>query len=503
MGTPSDTKPRRMGLSAASLKSLEPGITVPTYPREHLCHAWVHIGVGAFHRAHQAVYLDDLAEQRLSDQWGVCGVGLLGQDKRMEEALLPQQCLYTVVERSASAEHARVVGSLIRYLFAPEHREEVLGVLADADTRIVSLTITEGGYNFNQTTGEFEAANPAVQADLRQPTAPSTVFGYVCEALERRRRAGIAPFTLLSCDNLQGNGAIARKMMTSFAALRDDALAAWIAANVAFPNCMVDRIAIQTTDEDRAMVARAFGIEDAWPVVTEPFRQWVIEDTFCNGRPHLEEVGAQIVGDVHPYEMMKIRLLNASHQALAYLGYLCGYRYVHEVMNDPQFQVFIGRMMDVEITPHLAPVPGVDLAAYKRSLIERFANPKIRDRVSRICFDASARMPKFLLPTLSEALAGRRPHRLLTLAVAGWFRYLRGVDEQGDPIQIEDQMADQLQALARAGGDDPRPLLGIHSLFGDLGQDQGFVAELEEALHRLSSQGARATLAHYLETATV
>jgi mannitol-1-phosphate/altronate dehydrogenase len=419
----------------------------------------------------------------------------------MEEALLPQQCLYSVVERSNRVETARVVGAMGRYLFAPENRENVLDVLAGADTRIVSLTITEGGYNFNQVTGEFEASHPAVQADLQHPSTPSTVFGYICEALDRRRKAGRAPFTLLSCDNLQGNGAVARKMMVSFAALRDQGLASWIDANVSFPNCMVDRIAVQTTDQDREMVTQTFGIVDAWPVVTEPFRQWVIEDAFCNGRPPLQEVGAQIVEDVHPYEMMKIRLLNASHQAMAYLGYLRGYRYIDDVMSDPLFQVFIRRMMDVEVTPHLAPVPGVDLAAYKRSLMERFANPKIRDQVSRICFDSSARMPKFLLPTLSEALSTHQPHALLTLAVAGWFRYLTGVDEQGEMIQIEDQMADQLQALAREGGEDPRPLLGVHRLFGDLGQDQEFVTSLEEALHLLYTQGARATLSNYLSSA--
>jgi mannitol 2-dehydrogenase len=211
-------------------------------------------------------------------------------------------------------------------------------------------------------------------------------------------------------------------------------------------------------------------------------------------------VGAQVVGDVHPYEMMKIRLLNASHQAMGYLGYLCGYRYIHEVMADPLFQLFIGRMMDVEITPHLEPVPGIDLAAYKQSLLERFANPKIRDRISRINFDASARIPKFLLPTLSEALATRQPHRLMTLALAGWFRYLTGVDEQGEPITIEDQMVDELQALARQGGEDPRPLLSVHRLFGDLAQNEGFFTSLAEALHMLYAQGARATLSEYLSS---
>lgn len=485
-------------LNQANLETIGTRIPVPTYPRERLEPAIVHIGVGGFHRAHQAVYLDELAERRVTDQWGITGVGLLPQDRRMAEALLPQQCLYTVVERGAHAPRARVVGSMTRYLFAPENPELVLGALEDGRTRLVTLTITEGGYNFNQTSGEFEADNPAIQHDLRHPSAPTTVFGYIREALERRRRAGIAPFTVLSCDNIQSNGDVTKKMITSFARLRDDGLAAWIEANVAFPNCMVDRITIQTTDEDRAMVARTFDIADAWPVVTEPFRQWVIEDRFGNGRPPLEEVGAQFVTDVHPYEMMKIRLLNASHQAIGYLGYLCGYRYIHEVMGDPRFVAFMRRLMDEEITPLLPPVPGIDLDQYKGSLIERFANPEIRDQVSRICFDGSSRMPKFLLPSLSEALASGRPHTLLTLAVAGWFRYLSGIDEQGEPILVEDQMVEALQALAREGREDPRPLLRLTALFGDLAANEPFAAELEEALRLLYRRGARAALGRYL-----
>ncbi len=485
-------------LNEANLKLLRPDIAAPTYPRGRLKRAILHFGVGGFHRSHQAVYLDDLAEHRITDQWGLCGVGLLAQDKRMERALLPQQCLYTVVSRSVGAETARVVGSMTNYLFAPERREQVLDALTDPDTRLVTLTITEGGYNFDQVTGEFEATNPEIQEDLRTPTAPSTVFGYITEALNRRRQAGVAPFTVLSCDNLQSNGTLTRKMITSFAALRDAGLAKWIETSVAFPNAMVDRITIQTTDEDRRSVAATFGIQDNWPVVTEPFRQWVIEDTFSNGRPPFEEVGAQFVSDVHPYEMMKIRLLNASHQALGYLGYLCGYRYVHEAMNDPDFRAFIRRMMDEEVTPLLAPVPGIDLQEYKRSLLERFANTEIKDTLLRLCFDGSSRMPKFLLPSVVEARAAGSPYRLLTLATAGWFRYLLGEDEQGAPIPIEDQMVDQLRALAAEGKEDPRPLLRMQSLFGDLAHDEGFVTALQEALRLLYGQGARATLRHYL-----
>ncbi len=480
-----------------------PGVEVPTYQRERLTQAIVHLGVGGFHRAHQAVYLDDLAQQGISGDWGECGVGLLPQDKRMADALAPQQCLYTLVQRSAQEDKARVVGAMTGYLFAPRDPERVLARLADRATRIVSLTITEGGYNFNHATGAFDAENPAVQEDLKHPSTPTTVFGYIREALDRRRKAGLTPFTVLSCDNVQSNGDVARRVMTAFAGLKDGSLAHWIDANVAFPNSMVDRITPQTTDDDREMVARDFGIRDAWPVVTEPFTQWIVEDAFSNGRPPLERVGVQFVDDVHPYEMMKIRLLNGSHVAMGYLGYLAGYRYVHEVMNDPHFQTFIQRMMDVEVTPLLPVVPGIDLDDYKRTLIERFANPKIKDQVQRICLDGSAKMPKFLLPSVSEALASGRPHRWLTLAVAGWFRYLRGVDEQGAEIPIQDPMADELQSLAMEGKEDPRPLLSIHSIFGDLAHNQAFVDELAEALRAISRQGAAATLSASLASPDV
>lgn len=487
--TGSRTRGQR-GLANSTIASLAGQVAVPSYDRRQVRRPIVHLGVGGFHRAHQAVYLDDLAERRVTSEWGERGVGLLPGDQRMAEALTPQDCLYTVVERSAEGDTARVVGSLGEYAFAPADPESVLSMLADPATRIVSLTIIEGGYLVDDKTGAFDAENAAVREDV-DPTAPKTVFGYLCTALERRRQAGVTPFTVMSCDNLQGNGAVARTAVTSFARLGNDALANWIEANVAFPNAMVDRITPQTTDADRAMVAETFGIVDAWPVVTEPFKQWVLEDTFANGRPPLEEVGVQIVSDVHPYETMKLRLLNASHQAMAYLGYLAGYRYVHEAMADPHLQRLVARMMDEEITPLLPPVPGIDLAEYKRTLVERFQNPKIRDTLARLAFGGSDRMPKFVLPSLAEALVRGGPHQLLTLAVAGWLRYLRGVDEQGNAITLQDDRADELRALANEGQTDPRRLLSVRRVFGDLGQNAGWVAELSAALRELDARGAR------------
>jgi len=480
------------------LPTLPPQVSVPKYDRLGIMPGIVHIGVGGFHRAHEAVYLDDLMAQGAGREWGICGVGLRPADAAMRDALVPQDCLYTFVARSAEGDAARVVGSLTRYLFAPEETESVLEALAAPETRIVSLTITEGGYNFNQATGEFNTDDPDILHDLLDPAHPVSVFGYLAEALDRRRRAGHAPFTLLSCDNVPQNGDMARKTLLAFAARRDPALHDWIAAHVAFPNSMVDRITPQTTDADRKMVRAEFGIEDAWPVVCEPFRQWIIEDVFSNGRPPLEQVGVQFTTDVHPYEMMKLRLLNASHSAMGYLGYLGGYQYIHEIMADDLFREYIRRLMDQEVTPLLAPVPGIDLADYKATLLTRFANPTIKDQVTRICLDGSSKVPKFLLPSLSEALASGGPTTLLTLALAGWFRYLRGEDEQGRPYTIDDPRAAELQALARQGKADPGLLLGLTDLFGDLGQSPTLVAELRRFGEQLDAVGARATLAQAL-----
>ena len=473
-------------------------IGLPRYDRQLVMPGIVHIGVGGFHRAHEAVYLDDLMAGGMAQEWGICGVGLRPADKAMRNALIPQDCLYTVVARSAEGDAARVVGSLVRYLFAPEETEAVLDALAAPQTRIVSLTITEGGYNFNQATGAFNAEHPDVVHDLANPAHPTSVFGYLAEALDRRRLLNLPAFTVLSCDNVPENGDMARTTLLAFAALRDPALHDWIAAHAAFPNSMVDRITPQTTDADREMVQDEFGIEDAWPVVCEPFRQWIIEDHFSNGRPPLEQVGVQFTSDVRPYEMMKLRLLNASHSAMGYLGFLAGFPFIHEIMADDVFRAYVKRLMDEEVTPLLAPVPGVDLAEYKATLLTRFANPAIKDQTTRICLDGSSKVPKFLLPSLREAL-GRGPSALLTLAVAGWFRYLRGEDEEGRSYVLDDPRADELQRLARLGGADPRPLLGLTDLFGDLGQSAALVGRLTLYGEQLDADGAWATVARAVD----
>jgi mannitol-1-phosphate/altronate dehydrogenase len=486
-------------LTDATLGQHGEQLSVPTYDRSALTPAVVHFSVGGFHRAHQLLYFDEVAERRISDDWGVVGVGL--HSRHMKDALAPQDHLYTVVERSPDGERARVVGVMVGYHFAPDDPGTVLDLLTDERTRMVSLTITGNGYRLCPQSGEFDADDEDVAWDLREPHRPRTVFGYLVEGLDRRRRAGLPPFTVVSCDNMHRNGDAARAAVVGFARLRDEVLARWIADRVAFPSSMVDRITPHTTPEEREAVARRYGVDDRWPVITEPFSQWVIEDVFSHGRPPLDQVGVRFVADVASYELMKTRLLNASHCALGYLGTLAGYRTIDEVMADDLFAAYVTELMDVEVTPLLPPPDGIDLADYKQALLKRFANPAIADQLSRLCRRGSTKMPHHLLPSLQQALAEGRPHELLTLAVAAWFCYLRGIDGAGRPVVVDDPRAELLQDLVRAGGaTDPRPLLGERSVFGTLGADPSFVSELERSIADLQRDGVRATLADRLSS---
>jgi mannitol 2-dehydrogenase len=480
-------------LNQANLGSLS--IPVPSYDRSQVTVGIVHFGVGGFHRAHQAMYVDQLMEQGKALDWGICGVGVMPFDLKMKEAMHSQDCLYTLVEKASDGSwEPRIIGSIVQYLYAPDDPEAVIEKMADPTTRIVSLTVTEGGYNFHPVTGEFDDTNPAVQADLAPGAVPATTFGLITEALVRRRSRGIEPFTVMSCDNIQGNGHMAQEVFTAFARLRDPELGDWVAANVRFPNSMVDRITPVTTDEDRAQISERFAVEDAWPVVCEPFTQWALEDKFTAGRPPFEDVGVQVVPDVVPYELMKLRLLNASHQALCYFGYLAGYRLVHEVAQDPLFANFLLDYMNREATPTLAPVPGINLDAYKHQLIERFSNAAVRDTVARLCARSSERIPTWLVPVIRENLAAGRDVRLSAAVVASWARYAEGVDEQGEPIKIDDQLADTVRRLAAQQRDDSLAFVKNRELFGDLATEQGFTEPYLNALNSLHSKGSRATL---------
>ncbi|WP_166844068.1 mannitol dehydrogenase family protein [Isoptericola sp. BMS4] len=483
-------------LNAETVASLaRDDLAVPTYDRSRLRAGIVHVGVGGFHRAHQAMYLDRLMNEGEALDWAICGVGVLPQDARMRDALLSQDGMYTLVLKHPDGTlEGRVIGSVVDYLLAPDDPEAVVERMAAPETRIVSLTVTEGGYHVNPVTGEFDDADPAVRADLADGAVPATTFGLVTEALRRRRDRGVTPFTVASCDNIQGNGDVAQRMFTAFARLKDPELAAWITEHVPFPNSMVDRITPVTTDEDRAMVAERFGVDDAWPVVAEPFTQWVIEDRFADGRPPYEDAGAQLVDDVEPYELMKLRLLNASHQALCYLGYLAGYRYAHEVCSDPTFVRFLRDYMAREGAPTLLPVPGVDLEEYQTTLIERFANPHVRDTLARLCAESSDRIPKWLVPVIRANLAAGGDIERSAAVVAAWARYAEGVDEQGEPITVVDRLADRVRAAAARQSDDPLAFLRDEELFGDLAGQPRFVEAYTAALDSLHARGARATV---------
>jgi mannitol 2-dehydrogenase len=482
-------------LNTANLSQLDPKIQVPRYDRQKVGQAIMHVGVGGFHRAHQALYTDDLLNQGEDSQWGFCGVGLLKHDARIRDVLLSQDCLYALVERSLEGDTARIIGSIVNFLFAPDDPQKVIEQMASPATRIVSLTITEGGYYIDAATGELDAQHPDIQYDLAHPHEPSCSFGYLLEALDRRRIRGLAPFTLMSCDNIQSNGQVAKKMLMAFAELRDPVLRNWMAEKCLFPNSMVDRITPATTDEHRTLVKEKFKLDDGWPVMTESFKQWVIEDHFLQGRPAWESVGAQMTTDVLPYEKMKLRLLNASHQALCYIGMLLGYQLVHETMQDRDIQKLVEKMMDEEVTPILSEVPGVDLTDYKKTLIERFANPAIRDQLSRIGIYGSSGIPKFVLPSIEEQLQRGGPIRLLSFTVASWFRYLTGLDESGKEMPMLDPMAQTLRERAKTAGRDARQLLAMREVFSEeLANSPAFVKQVTDTLHSFYEEGARSTL---------
>lgn len=477
-------------------------IAVPEYPRDELGCGIVHFGVGGFHRAHEAMYLDRLmSADANSHVWAICGVGVLPSDARMRDALGPQDGLYTLTLKHPSGTvETSVIGSIAEYLYAPDDPEAVIAKMAAPETRIVSLTVTEGGYNFSATTGEFDASNPAVVADLQPDAVPVTTFGLVIAALSRRRDRGQPSFTVMSCDNIQGNGEVARKTFTAFAELKDPELASWMTENTCFPNSMVDRITPATTPELLTEVEERTGVADRWPVVAEPFTQWVLEDSFSDGRPVLETVGVQVVPDVGPYELMKLRLLNASHQALCYFGYLMGYRYVHDAAQDPLLRGLLRGYMNNEARHTLLPAPGVDVDDYMETLIERFSNPAIGDTIARLCQDSSDRIPKWLLPVIREQLSNGGEVQLAAAVVASWTRYAEGQDEDGKSIDVVDPLADSLVPLAKKSRKDPLAFVGNAALFGDLAEQDGFARPYLQALESLRSKGAHETLTQLLAT---
>ncbi|TAM64105.1 mannitol dehydrogenase family protein [Mycobacterium sp.] len=458
-----------MKLNARNLTGLN--IPVPAYDRSQIGIGIAHFGVGGFHRAHQAMYIDRLLNAGLAQDWGICGVGVLPGDQRMRDALRDQDHLYTLIlEHPDGTRQPRVIGSIVDFRYAPEDPDSVIELLADPATRIISLTITEGGY---------------------QPPL-SAVFGLVAEACERRRARGLPSPTVVSCDNIVANGDVARRAFTSYARRINPQLAQWMRERTRFPNSMVDRITPVTTPDVAERLESEYGVRDAWPVVAEPFAMWAIEDDFADGRPPLDQAGVRLVDNVAPYEAMKLRLLNAGHQGLCYFGYLAGYRLVHEAAQDPVIAEFLARYLDSEAMPTLARIPG--LAEFRNELLPRFANAYVRDTIARLCADSSDRIPKWLLPVVHDNLASGGPVRLSAAIVASWARYAEGVDERGRPIEVTDRLADTLVPIARSQRDNPEAFLANRAVFGDLLDAPRFREAYLWALDCLHRRGAHATL---------
>lgn len=487
-------------LSQQNVGKLPSQISSPTYDRAALKSSIVHIGVGGFHRSHQAYYIHQLLEKYQTLEWGICGMGLREGDRKIAEVFDKQDALYTLIVQHPGGEiEAKIMGSIKEFIFAPDSPELALERLAHPETRIVSLTITEGGYNFHAATGAFNFDNPDIQHELKFPDQPRTVFGFLTAALKLRHARGIPPFTILSCDNIQHNGDVARDMFLSFARKQEAELAKWMEKELCFPNTMVDRITPVTTAKDVNFLQENYQMTDEWPVVCEPFIQWVVEDKFSMGRPPLEKVGVQFVQDVSPYEKMKIRLLNAGHSVLGITGALHGHPTINACMEDTVFSGFMRKFMDIEASPVLDAVEGVDLDDYKNSLEERFSNPNIKDKVSRICSESSAKLPKFLIPTLLDNLASNGSIEYASFILASWCYYSdKQRDEQDNPLEIIDVMKEELYQLAQNTETDSLAFLGLSEIFGELGKNTRFTSIYSEQISKIyQRKGVRSLMKEF------
>ncbi len=477
-------------LSFSTLGEARAAVVRPDYDPRVVPIGIVHLGLGAFHRAHQAIYTDDLLAAA-GGPWGICGVSLRSTDLR--DRLLPQDCLYTAVEKSQSGTRYRIIGSVREALSLRAQRPAVLARLAAPETTIVTLTVTEKGYCHHPASGRLNPEHPEIVHDLAHPDAPESTIGLLVWALDARRRSHGRPLTVVCCDNLPHNGTTVRRIVLDFAERRDAALARWIETGIAFPSTMVDRIVPATTAADIAAVPGVCGYADEAPVVFEPFRQWVIEDRFATERPGWEIAGAQWVADVAPYEAMKLRLLNASHSAFAYLGYLAGHEFIYQVVAVPHFARYMRRLM-AEVEATLDVPAGFDLNGYQEQLVERFANPALPHRTWQIAMDGSQKLPQRLLASVRENLAAGRPIDCAALAVAGWMRYVEGRDEHGKPIDVRDPLFARLAAVAAAHGGDPqalaRGLLSLSEVFGELARDARFAGAVTARLADLHARGA-------------
>lgn len=487
-----------IALCQQTLEQLPATVQRPTYSPDSVSAGILHFGPGNFHKAHQAVYMDSLMSDGRDLDWGIIGASVMRGDEKLRDTMISQDLLTTVVTQSAGKSEARVIAPMIAYLPIGD-TQAILETMANPAIRIVSLTVTEGGYFVSADTGAFDNTHPDIQADAADINNAKTVFGLIVRGLIGRRDKAEPAFTVMSCDNLPHNGHAARAAVIGLAHLVDIELADWIEAHSSFPNGMVDRITPATGDYERERVRSLFGIADSVPVFCEDYIQWVLEDDFVAGRPAFEKAGVEIVTDVSPFEMMKIRILNGGHAVLAYPAALLGIEYAHEAMQDRLIKAFLESVQIREILPVVPPVPGVDLASYQQSVVSRFSNPAIADTIARLCHDGSNRQPKFIVPTLADRLLQEADINGLALASAFWCRYCEGYNEQGMVIAPNDPSWSRLQAAALASQQDPSAWLGMRDVYGDLGQDERFRHSFTKALKGVRQNGVAAMLDQYIE----
>jgi mannitol 2-dehydrogenase len=485
-------------LNSKNLDVLPSNIRKPHYDRNTLETGIVHMSVGGFHRAHQAVYLDDVLNKN-SSNWMISGVGLMPQDAQNFDALKQQDCLYSVLERSPTEDKVRVVGSIKELIHAPSDVELVINKIASPSIKIISLTITEKGYYYNEKRN-LDLTSEQIKYDIALPSSPKTAYGYLVKGLQKRKEDNAGAVTIMCCDNLPGNGHITQHLLGQFITESAPDLLPWLNENVSFPNAMVDRITPVTTPLIQDILRDNFSLQDGWPVVCEDYIQWILEDKFIAGRPAFETVGVQMVDDVEPYERMKVRLLNGSHSALSYISYLLGHRNVDKAMADPLVCKFVEQYMNQDITPSLPSVPGIDLVAYKQKLIERFSNPSISDQVSRLAEDGSQKIRNAIVPPLEYQLENNGSIKHIAFALAAWWRYLAAVDEGNNAILINDPMSERLTQKAKLLPRDPVGLLSFDEIFGKTLVDNAKLRNLmSEYLNDMYDHGTKQSLERFLK----
>ncbi len=483
------------------LSQLPKDVALPTYEREKLVAGIVHLGIGAFHRAHQAFYTEAVLNQFGGD-WGIIGSSLRSASVR--DQLVPQDCLYTLVERSGEGEKLQVIGAVTDTLVGPENPAALVATIAQPTIKIVSLTVTEKGYCHDPATGNLNETHPDIIHDLQHLEAPVSAIGFIVAALKQRFEKNQKAFTALSCDNLPNNGEVLEKVVLQFAQKISPALADWIKANATFPSTMIDRIVPATTDDDRRDIENRLGARDEGMVVCEPFSQWVVEDKFADGRPEWEKVGVLLVKDVRVFEKIKLRLLNGAHSTMAYTGYLSGFQYISEVMEQPAFVKLVTTYMAREAGETVAAPAGFDIEAYKQQLRDRFSNKALKHRTWQIAMDGSQKLPQRLLETLREQLKGNGNIDILCLGVAAWIRYASGVDEQGQAIEVSDPLAKELRAACDANQGNPagmvKAVASIQKVFGtDLIDEPRFIQTTTQWLERFYSKGVLASIQEYFQ----